>query len=179
MFKKSILLICVLGIIVLAIYLIYVINYKTTNSIDQYVPHDYDVHQTQKLLRHVESIIIAENDFSGICITLDELRINHGEMVVDYAFCEYIVLEKFRNESLKFTGNPSTSEYHAIIEECYIVYLVEHDGDINTDTSQWAFNLDYLVSNYDVILETHKPNQLLKFYIDDYIEVYSHMLEEK
>lgn len=125
-------------------------------------------------------LINEENDRKNICIKIDNLATKYKDLILSHELKEYIVLEKYRNDTIIFDEESDKSNlenidsmYYVIFEECYIVWLIEESSDIQTSTKNWRVNLNYLQNNYDTLIENINTN-LFKFYIDNYIEVYSH-----
>jgi len=146
----------------------------------------------------IKTIINTQMTRVELSESLESIEIRK-DYVPGFDLAEYIILEKYRNNSIdeRCTFSIETNKQHdmpalhiLMFEECYIVDLIErHSGDA-TDLDNWKFNYKYLKNHYDEIytydgmleygeiLNFEEIGQLRKWYMDSYIEVYTHIDEE-
>lgn len=149
------------------------------SSLEQIVKGDLTINEIRQLENEVESIVLNESNLVIICEEIDELGVLFENLILTFEFRYYVILEKFRNGSVVYEGTPTTSEYHAVFEESYIQYLVESESESQTDMNNWKYNLEFITKNYDELIAKYQPNKLFKFYIDNYIDVYTNMLSNE
>ncbi len=147
-----------------------------------------------------EILLILNKRMSKIevCEAIKEVEFSKYKYF-DYGLCKYIILEKYRNNSIDMESRltsdfnryfENSAWYRHVFEESYIVDLIERHSGEKSDFDNWKYNYKYLQQYYDELYEFDKMSdygetqnledygRVKKWYVDRYIKAYYYIDQE-